>query len=82
MTVLGGICDGIKNFRLFTVEECKKASASLKKDFFGEEERPDYPRGCHFYGGGSKPMVYWNNHDTGRLRTDCAALCREPCNNL
>ena len=84
---LGGICTGIENFPLFDKDECMKASTSLNKNWQGEVEDANSPRGCYFISSaesisGHSGDVYWNIHKTGKIHGDCAAICRKPRNNL
>lgn len=75
VTELGGICTGVERFPLLDKDECMKASTSLNKTFIREEEQANYPRGCYWMPRGVN--VFWNIHKTGKIREDCAAICRK-----
>ena len=75
----GGSCTGIENVPLVAKVECMRASALSNISFQREEEDAHYPRGCYLNSNGN---VYWNIHETGKIRGDCAAICRKTRNNL
>ena len=74
----GGICTGKENFPLVDKDDCMRASKSLSKKF-SEQDSANHPRGCYLLLHGD---VTWNNHETGKIRGDCAAICRKPRNDL
>ena len=79
VTEFGGICTGIDKPSLVDYYECVRASKSLNKFFYLQDEQANYPRGCYLL---SNDYVYWNNHKTGRKNLNSAAICRKSSNNL
>ena len=79
VTAFGSICSDIGKIPVVDENECQRAATPLGKFFILAQEDAVYPRGCYFLGNGD---TFWNSHENGTYRSDCAEICRKIGNNF